>query len=211
MILNHPLLGPRDLSEFVYLGDACLINRPDWQADDALNQFIDYGHTRDNSGGPAPRTLVSRTGRPCLAGGDAKHRHARDHIGGACPRRGADRRAVEMSQKNRLDGGLIDRSETYSFRFDSQHYKGHKGDTLASALLANGVRLMGRSFKYHRLAWGDDRRIGRAERDCSTSRATAPAASRTRVATVAGGLTTGMQATETQNRWPSLSLDRSAR
>ena len=55
-----------------------------------------------------------------------------------------------MSQKNRLDGGLIDRSETWSFRFDSQHYKGHKGDTLASALLANGVRLMGRSFKYHR-------------------------------------------------------------
>src|SRR6056297_3862088 len=55
-----------------------------------------------------------------------------------------------MSQKNRLDDGLIDRSETFSFRFDSQYYKGHKGDTLASALLANGVRLMGRSFKYHR-------------------------------------------------------------
>ncbi|HKK97224.1 MAG TPA: 2Fe-2S iron-sulfur cluster-binding protein, partial [Marivita sp.] len=53
-----------------------------------------------------------------------------------------------MSQKNRLDGGLIDRSETYSFRFDSKYYKGQKGDTLASALLANGVQLMGRSFKY---------------------------------------------------------------
>ena len=51
MILNHPLLGPRDLSEFVYLGDACLINRPDWQADDALERFIDYGHTRDNPAG----------------------------------------------------------------------------------------------------------------------------------------------------------------
>ena len=55
-----------------------------------------------------------------------------------------------MSQTNRLEGGLIDRSETYSFRFDNKYYKGHKGDTLASALLANNVRLMGRSFKYHR-------------------------------------------------------------
>ncbi|MFA8384794.1 MAG: sarcosine oxidase subunit delta [Pelagibaca sp.] len=51
MILNHPLLGPRDLSEFAYLGDATLLNRPDWQADDALDQFIDYGHTRDNPAG----------------------------------------------------------------------------------------------------------------------------------------------------------------
>ncbi len=51
MIINHPLLGPRDSSEFVYLGDACLLNRPDWQAEDALEQFIDYGHTRDNPAG----------------------------------------------------------------------------------------------------------------------------------------------------------------
>ncbi|MCT4610641.1 MAG: sarcosine oxidase subunit alpha family protein [Pelagimonas sp.] len=55
-----------------------------------------------------------------------------------------------MTQVNRVNGGLIDRSETFSFRFDGQDYTGHKGDTLASALLANDVRLMGRSFKYHR-------------------------------------------------------------
>jgi sarcosine oxidase subunit alpha len=55
-----------------------------------------------------------------------------------------------MSQKNRLTGGQIDLSEALSFQFDGKTYKGHKGDTLASALLANGVRLMGRSFKYHR-------------------------------------------------------------
>jgi heterotetrameric sarcosine oxidase alpha subunit len=47
-------------------------------------------------------------------------------------------------------GGQIDRDTKLSFRFDGKHYKGHPGDTLASALLANGVRLMGRSFKYHR-------------------------------------------------------------
>ncbi|MGQ0674661.1 MAG: 2Fe-2S iron-sulfur cluster-binding protein, partial [Rhodospirillales bacterium] len=47
-------------------------------------------------------------------------------------------------------GGRIDRSRGVEFRFDGRVYKGHPGDTLASALLANGVRLMGRSFKYHR-------------------------------------------------------------
>ena len=55
-----------------------------------------------------------------------------------------------MTQKNRLDGGQIDRATTHEFMFDGTHYTGHAGDTLASALLANGVRLMGRSFKYHR-------------------------------------------------------------
>ncbi|MCC0064418.1 MAG: sarcosine oxidase subunit alpha family protein [Defluviimonas sp.] len=55
-----------------------------------------------------------------------------------------------MSQTNRIDGGLIDRARTLSFRFDGKTFQGHPGDTLASALLANGVRLMGRSFKYHR-------------------------------------------------------------
>jgi sarcosine oxidase subunit alpha len=47
-------------------------------------------------------------------------------------------------------GGLIDRSRTLSFTFDGEAYRGYAGDTLASALLANGVRLVGRSFKYHR-------------------------------------------------------------
>ena len=55
-----------------------------------------------------------------------------------------------MTQKNRLDGGQIDPAITHEFRFDGKSYTGHAGDTLASALLANGVRLMGRSFKYHR-------------------------------------------------------------
>ncbi len=55
-----------------------------------------------------------------------------------------------MAQTNRLDGGLIDRSETLDFTFDDKVFQGHPGDTLASALLANGQRLIGRSFKYHR-------------------------------------------------------------
>ncbi len=47
-------------------------------------------------------------------------------------------------------GGHIDRSRTLHFQFDGRAYQGHPGDTLASALLANGVRLVGRSFKLHR-------------------------------------------------------------
>ncbi|MBT6094841.1 MAG: sarcosine oxidase subunit alpha family protein [Rhodospirillaceae bacterium] len=48
------------------------------------------------------------------------------------------------------EGGLIDRTKPLSFTYDGKRYQGYQGDTLASALLANGVRLVGRSFKYHR-------------------------------------------------------------
>ncbi|TPE51720.1 sarcosine oxidase subunit alpha family protein [Amaricoccus solimangrovi] len=50
----------------------------------------------------------------------------------------------------RLTGGLIDRGRKLHFTFDGKAFSGHPGDTLASALLANGTVLMGRSFKYHR-------------------------------------------------------------
>ena len=55
-----------------------------------------------------------------------------------------------MAQKNRLEGGLINRKNPWSFEFNGQSMQGFEGDTLASALLANDVRLVGRSFKYHR-------------------------------------------------------------
>jgi len=51
MIINHPLLGPRDAAEFVYFGDATLINRPDWQADDAAERFYEYLYLRENPAG----------------------------------------------------------------------------------------------------------------------------------------------------------------
>jgi sarcosine oxidase subunit alpha len=56
-----------------------------------------------------------------------------------------------MSQPFRTaTNGRIDRSREIRFTFDRQTFVGHPGDTIASALLANGVHLMGRSFKYHR-------------------------------------------------------------
>jgi len=56
-----------------------------------------------------------------------------------------------MSQKFRLDKiGYINRNIKISFKFNGKKYFGFEGDTLASALLANGIHLVGRSFKYHR-------------------------------------------------------------
>ena len=56
-----------------------------------------------------------------------------------------------MTQRNRLaTGGRIDRQRSIGFTFNNKSYEGYQGDTVASALLANGVSLVGRSFKYHR-------------------------------------------------------------
>ncbi|MGM0982133.1 MAG: sarcosine oxidase subunit alpha [Pseudomonadota bacterium] len=55
------------------------------------------------------------------------------------------------NQPNRLrEGGRVDRARTLSFTFNGTRYQGHAGDTLASALLANGVDIVNRSFKYSR-------------------------------------------------------------
>ena len=56
-----------------------------------------------------------------------------------------------MTQPFRLEsGGVITRSRRLAFEFDGARFEGHLGDTLASALLANGIHFVARSFKYHR-------------------------------------------------------------
>ncbi len=56
-----------------------------------------------------------------------------------------------MIQPYRLaDGGLVDRSKPLQFEFNGKTYQGYAGDTLASALIANGIHFVARSFKYHR-------------------------------------------------------------
>jgi len=56
----------------------------------------------------------------------------------------------DSTQPNRLSGGLVNTHQRLDFTFNKKTYRGCAGDTLASALLANGNRLVGRSFKYHR-------------------------------------------------------------
>ncbi|MES2970074.1 MAG: sarcosine oxidase subunit alpha family protein [Pseudomonadota bacterium] len=105
--------------------------------------------------------------------------------------------------ERRIPGGQIDRSRTLRFTFDGLPYTGHPGDTLASALLANGVQLMGRSFKYHRprgpISAGSEEPNAIVE-----LRSGARREPNTR-ATVAE-LFDGLVATS-QNRWPSLKFD----
>ncbi|MEZ5752400.1 MAG: sarcosine oxidase subunit alpha family protein [Paracoccaceae bacterium] len=109
-----------------------------------------------------------------------------------------------MTQSHRIPGrGLIDRSQPLNFTFDGVMYQGYQGDTLASALLANGVRLMGRSFKYHRprgvLTAGSEEPNALVEvfengQHTPNTRAT--------MAELYGGMVA-----RSQNRWPSLGLD----
>ena len=57
MIINHPLLGPRDAAEFTYFGDASLIDRPNGAAENSLLAFIDYGCLLYTS--PSPRDYAA--------------------------------------------------------------------------------------------------------------------------------------------------------
>ncbi|HSD93381.1 MAG TPA: 2Fe-2S iron-sulfur cluster-binding protein, partial [Methyloceanibacter sp.] len=108
------------------------------------------------------------------------------------------------SQPNRLaEGGVIDRSKTVRFNFDGHTLTGHEGDTLASALLANNIRLVGRSFKYHRprgiLTAGSEEPSALVELRTGARREP-----NTRATTIE--LYEGLDAAS-QNRWPSLKLD----
>ena len=108
-----------------------------------------------------------------------------------------------MARRVEAGGRLIDRARPVTFRFDGRRMKGFAGDTLASALLASGRVVMGRSFKYHRprgpVAAGAEEpnalvSVGTGARRTPNLRAT--------VVPLAEGLVA-----ESQNRWPSLDLD----
>ena len=108
------------------------------------------------------------------------------------------------SQPFRLaSGGLIDRATAMPFTFDGREYYGHPGDTLASALLANGIHLTGRSFKYHRprgiLYAGPEEPNALVELRTGARR---EPNTRATVAELYPGLTAC-----SQNRWPSLAFD----
>ena len=109
-----------------------------------------------------------------------------------------------MGQQYRTSsGGQIDRGRILSFTFDGKPYQGYEGDTLASALLANGVHLVGRSFKYHRPR--GIQTAGSEEPNAIVELRTGPRKEpNTRATTIE--LFDGLVA-NSQNRWPSLSFD----
>lgn len=107
-------------------------------------------------------------------------------------------------QSHRLArGGMVDRQRQQSFQFDGKQFTGYAGDTLASALLANGVKLVGRSFKYHRprgiLTAGSEEPNALVELRTGARR---EANTRATVAELFDGLEA-----HSQNRWPSLAFD----
>jgi sarcosine oxidase subunit alpha len=110
-----------------------------------------------------------------------------------------------MSQTFRVAGGAsIDRARPISFTFDGVAHAGYEGDTLASALLANGVRLVGRSYKYHR-----PRGIvsaGPEEPNALVGVARGPGRFTPNLRATEVELYDGLVATS-QNRWPSLRFD----
>jgi sarcosine oxidase subunit alpha len=101
-------------------------------------------------------------------------------------------------------GGRVNRRRVLNFKFDGRCHTGFQGDTLASALLANGVHLVGRSFKYHRprgiLSAGSEEPNALVAIRRDAARYT-PNLRATQIE-----LYEGLQA-ESQNRWPSLSFD----
>ena len=110
-----------------------------------------------------------------------------------------------MSQVNRLaKGGRIDRSQALSFTFNGQTYQGFAGDSLAAALLANGVDIVGRSFKYSR-----PRGIvaaGAEEPNAVLQIGSTEAAQIPNVRATQQALYSGLVASST-NGWPSVNTD----
>jgi sarcosine oxidase, subunit alpha len=109
-----------------------------------------------------------------------------------------------VTQRWRLTaGGAIDRTAPLEFRWNGRGYRGYRGDTLASALLANGVHLVARSFKYHR-----PRGIVSAgpEEPCALVRVGAGARVAPNLPATMVELYDGLTA-ESLNCWPSVHLD----
>jgi len=110
-----------------------------------------------------------------------------------------------MSASFRIaNAGRLRHAKAARFSFDGTAYSGVEGDTLASALLANGVHLVGRSFKYHRprgiLSAGSEEPNALVQIDRDAARKTP------NVRATVQELYDGLKASS-QNRWPSLSFD----
>ncbi|MCO5089858.1 sarcosine oxidase subunit alpha [Bosea sp. (in: a-proteobacteria)] len=109
-----------------------------------------------------------------------------------------------MTSHRLANRGRVDHGKPVRFSFDGRSYQGLAGDTLASALLANGVHLMGRSFKYHRprgvVSAGSD------EPNALMGTSRGPGRFEPNTRATLQELREGLVAVS-QNRWPSLSFD----
>ena len=193
LVLDCPFCGPRAEIEFAYGGEAKLVRPPDPSAasEDVWTAFL---FDRINPRGRHTERWRHAHGVRSVFQRGARHHHRRGRSTLSQPFRTAT-------------GGRIDRSRKVTFKFDGRVYTGLHGDTLGSALLANGVHLLGRSFKYHRprgiLAAGPEEPNALMR----VSRGPGPATPNLRAPTVE--LYDGLVAFS-QNRSPSLRYDAGA-
>ena len=210
LLIPCPYCGPRPELEFRYAGEAHIARaeNPSLLDDEAWTAYL---YVRSNPKGPHSERWQHVHGSWPVLQRRARHdeRRLRRHL--------SDRRAeAGLAETRRQDrgimsgafrlphGGRVDRTQRLRFAFDGRSYEGLAGDTLASALIANGVHLVGRSFKYHRprgfLSAGTDEPnalfgVGReAARYTPNLQATSVE------------LRDGLEC-ESQNRWPSLRFD----
>ena len=205
LLIDCPYCGPRAEIEFRCGGQAH-IARPDGPAamDDAA--WAEFLFVRDNPKGLHAERWHHTHGCQRLFNARARHDERR------LPRDLCDRRAAPIRRpQRRADdapfrlpaGGRIDRAAPLAIEFRRPALSGFAGDTLASALLANGVHLVGRSFKYHRprgiLGAGAEEPNALVDVDRGAgARYAQPPRDRSRAHD-------GLVA-QSQNRWPSLAL-----
>ncbi len=206
MRIPCPHCGERDLREFSYLGDATLA-RPRSERRRRAERLQRLCLSPRQSGRPASRILVSRLRLPGLARRRrATRARTRSSAARSCK---ADSMSAEPNRSptkaSRIAWPAADRSRAAAaLRVSTARpIDGFAGDTLASALLANGIRLVGRSFKYHRprgiLTAGPEEPNALVE-----LRSGARREPNTRATTIE--LFDGLEAAS-QNRWPSLRFD----
>ena len=206
LLIDCPYCGERPEPEFVYGGQAH-IARP---ARRRRRSRRGSGPTISTCATTPAGCMPSAGGTPTAAAASSTRCATPPPTSSSQPTRWAKtpprrRAGALMIDGLRLaHGGRIDRTRALRFTFDGRAYGGFAGDTLASALLANGVHLMGRSFKYHRprgvLAAGaeEPNALVAVRRDAARY---TPNLRATQVE-----LYEGLEA-HSQNRWPSLSFD----
>ena len=208
LLIPCPYCGAeRPEIEFRHAGEAHIARPPDPSAvsDEAWTEYL---YLPVEPEGRVRRALAARVRLRPLLQRAARHDqrpHSRVLQAGraAAGNRG---RGPSMTQTHRTPAGgsAIDRARPISFIFEGVAFSGYEGDTLASALLANGVRLFGRSYKYHR-----PRGIvaaGAEEPNALVGVARGPGRFTPNARATEIELYDGLVATS-QNRWPSLRFD----
>ena len=194
--------------EFEYAGEAH-IDRPadpSGQDDGRMARFPVHAQQRP---GKSLRALAPfKWVRSVL---QCRSKHGQRQVpGNLCGRRTAPyrrriARGIEMSRYRIAGKGRVNHTKPVRFTFDGKTYSGLEGDTVASALLANGVHLLGRSFKYHRPRGVVTAGSEEPNALIGTSRGTADRYEPNTRATVQE-IYEGLK-TDSQNKWPSLKFD----